>query len=105
MFLDEPTSSLDFSNQLRVWELVRDIAAKGTGAVVCTHDPNHILWFRDTVTALKDGAVLADGPAGVTVGKKLLADLHNRRIEIVAAGDRTMVCPVAADGDGSGGDI
>ncbi|MDR1049973.1 MAG: hypothetical protein LBP95_02620 [Deltaproteobacteria bacterium] len=67
--------------------------------------PHHILWFCDTVTALKDGAVLADRPAGVAVGKKLLAGLHNRRVEIVAAGDRTMVCPVAADGDGSGADI
>lgn len=62
IFLDEPTSSLDFSNQLIVWETVRDIADEGLGVVICCHDPNHILLFCDAVAALK-GSHLLDGGA------------------------------------------
>jgi iron complex transport system ATP-binding protein len=78
MFLDEPTSSLDFSNQLIVWETVRAIASQGLGVVICCHDPNHILWFCDEVAALKNGKILADGPTGSTINRELLQTLYGR---------------------------
>ena len=52
LFLDEPTSALDFSNQLKVLNILREIADKGTTIVACTHDPNHVLWFCDSVVVL-----------------------------------------------------
>jgi len=44
-------------------ETVRDIAAEGLGAIICCHDPNHILWFCDQVAALKNGRLLAVDPS------------------------------------------
>ena len=93
MFLDEPTSSLDFSNQLTVWETVRDIAAEGLGVVICCHDPNHILWFCDEVAALKDGKLLAKGPVESTIGQDLLEDLYSRPINTEQVGSRTFIYP------------
>ncbi|MDR2366919.1 MAG: ABC transporter ATP-binding protein [Deltaproteobacteria bacterium] len=93
MFLDEPTSSLDFSNQLVVWEAIRAIAAEGLGVVICCHDPNHILWFCDEVTALKAGLALAQGPVGEVMAQGLLEDLYGRPIQTVTVGSRTFIYP------------
>lgn len=93
MFLDEPTSSLDFSNQLIVWETVRDIAAEGLGVVICCHDPNHILWFCDEVAALKDGHLLKAGPVGETMTRELLEEIYSRPINAERVGERTFIYP------------
>lgn len=93
MFLDEPTSSLDFSNQLVVWETVRDIAAEGPGVVICCHDPNHILWFCDEVAALKDGRLLATGSVKTTITRDLLEELYDRPINTQTLDSRTFIYP------------
>ncbi|MDL2307777.1 ABC transporter ATP-binding protein [Desulfovibrio sp. OttesenSCG-928-C06] len=93
LFLDEPTSSLDFSNQLVVWETVRDIARQGMGAVICCHDPNHILWFCDEVAVLKHGRLLASGPVKSTITSALLEELYERPVTIADAWGKTFICP------------
>ena len=93
MFLDEPTSSLDFSNQLIVWKTVRDIAAEGLGVVICCHDPNHILWFCDDVVALKDGQILEAGPVSKTITSELLEKIYSHPINTQRLGTRTFVYP------------
>jgi iron complex transport system ATP-binding protein len=93
MFLDEPTSSLDFANQLVVWETVRSIAAEGLGVVICCHDPNHILWFCDEVAALKGGRILAQGKVGQTMGRDLLEELYGRSIGVEKVSGRTFIYP------------
>lgn len=93
MFLDEPTSSLDFVNQLVVWETVRAIAAEGPGVVICCHDPNHILWFCDEVAALKDGRLLAVGEVKSTVTRELLETMYDRPIKTEMVGPRMFIYP------------
>jgi iron complex transport system ATP-binding protein len=43
ILLDEPTSHLDFGNQLRILELVRRMSGMGYSVVMTTHDPNHAI--------------------------------------------------------------
>lgn len=93
MFLDEPTSSLDFSNQLIVWETVRAIAAEGLGVVICCHDPNHISWFCDDVAVLKDGRLLAAGPVNKTITCELLGEIYSRPIMAEQIGCRKFIFP------------
>ena len=99
LFLDEPTSSLDFSNQLVVWDAIRSLTQEGLGAVICCHDPNHILWFCDKVAALKNGRLLAEGPVGKTVTKGLLETLYDRPIEIITHGARSFIAPALQEGE------
>ena len=61
IFLDEPTSSLDFHNQIMVWNTLKSLTKKGATILVCCHDPNHILWFCDKVLCLKSGKLIAHG--------------------------------------------
>ncbi|MBW9148924.1 ABC transporter ATP-binding protein [Clostridium sp. CM028] len=41
MIMDEPTSNLDFGNQIRVLEQINNLAKKGLGVIMTSHFPNH----------------------------------------------------------------
>ena len=99
LFLDEPTSSLDFSNQLVVWEAVRSLTQEGLGAVVCCHDPNHILWFCDEVAVLKEGCLLAEGLVEVIITKELLETLYDRPVQMIKSGSMSFIGPVLQEGE------
>ncbi|MEJ2513832.1 MAG: ABC transporter ATP-binding protein [Gammaproteobacteria bacterium] len=72
LVMDEPTASLDFSNQAVVLkELVR-LADSGLGIVLSTHDPDHALSMGTRVALLKSGRLVADGtPGDVLTGDHL----------------------------------
>jgi iron complex transport system ATP-binding protein len=77
LLLDEPTASLDFGNQMFVWRTIRDLARQGRAVLVCTHEPNHVLWFCDRAVALgRDGRVLADGTPEQVVTSDLVSRLY-----------------------------
>ena len=41
MILDEPTSNLDFGNQIKVLEVIKRLSRQGLSIVMTTHYPNH----------------------------------------------------------------
>ena len=54
LLLDEPTSSLDFKNQISVLKMISRIAREEEVTVVMTlHDPNYALMFSDEVVLLR----------------------------------------------------
>jgi iron complex transport system ATP-binding protein len=63
LLLDEPTANLDISHQVRVLDLVRDLAHGCRMAVaVVTHDLNLAAEFADRILLLACGEVRGDGP-------------------------------------------
>jgi iron complex transport system ATP-binding protein len=93
LLLDEPTASLDFGNQLLLWQTVRGLVAEGRTALICTHDPNHVLWFCDRALVLgRDGRIAADGTAQEVVSDRLVETLYGPVGELLGSGrDRTVV--------------
>ncbi|MGE4281329.1 MAG: ABC transporter ATP-binding protein [Magnetospirillum sp.] len=67
LVLDEPTSNLDFGNQVAVLEQVRDLAARQDMAVIMTtHDPNHALGYGSAVATLdRQGRFTLGRPAEI----------------------------------------
>lgn len=55
LVLDEPASSLDFGNQVRVLRCVKRLAAQGFGILMATHHPEHALRCADRVAVLGEG--------------------------------------------------
>jgi len=62
--LDEPTRGMDRARKGELVALVGDLAARGAGVVVATHDVEFAAEFAERVVLLGDGVVIADGPAG-----------------------------------------
>ena len=72
LVMDEPTSSLDYGNQLRVLCCVKELARRGYTVILSTHDPQHALRFADCVLALSGGGVAAFGGARDVLTAELL---------------------------------
>ena len=69
LLLDEPTSYLDFKNQISTLKMIKEISKRQKVTVMMTlHDPNHALMFSDDVALLRklncgrEGNLVAFGP-------------------------------------------
>jgi len=61
--LDEPTRGMDRARKQDLTELVAELAERGAGVVVATHDVEFAAAFAERVVLLGDGVVIADGAA------------------------------------------
>jgi energy-coupling factor transport system ATP-binding protein len=61
--LDEPTRGMDRARKGDLVDLIGDLAERGAGLLVATHDVEFAAAFAARVVLLGDGVVIADGPA------------------------------------------
>jgi len=61
--LDEPTRGMDRARKDDLVGLIGDLAGRGAGLLVATHDVEFAAAFAERVVLLGDGVVIADGPA------------------------------------------
>jgi energy-coupling factor transporter ATP-binding protein EcfA2 len=61
--LDEPTRGMDRARKGDLVDLIGDLAARGAGLLVATHDVEFAAAFAERVVLMGDGVVIADGPA------------------------------------------
>ncbi len=61
LLLDEPTSALDIHYQVKFFRLLRNLAIKGMGVAVVTHDINFASLFSDGLMFLVEGRCIASG--------------------------------------------
>lgn len=87
LFLDEPTSSLDFGNQVRILGILRELSrAEGITIVMTTHMPEHAMAISDMIVLLKDGGILGQGEPLDVVTEENLYALYGVRARIVRIG-------------------
>ncbi len=61
LVMDEPTSDLDYANQLRVGQIIRQLRGEGLGILFTTHAPESPFSLADQVLLLQEGSVCAQG--------------------------------------------
>jgi len=94
MLLDEPTSNLDFKNQLLIWSIIRKIVDHGKSAVICTHDPNHVLWFCDRVMILgNEGFIIAEGEPVEIINDEMLNRIYGHICNVSNSQGHSIVMP------------
>ncbi|AHF79481.1 ABC transporter ATP-binding protein [Thermococcus paralvinellae] len=94
LVFDEPTSFLDFKNQLLVLSVIEKIAEKLEKLVLLSlHDPNLALTFCDEVFLMKDGKILMHGRIDEVVNEENLNLLYELKTRIVKIDDRKIVVP------------
>jgi len=60
--LDEPTRGMDRARKDDLAALIGELATRGAGLLVATHDVEFAALFAERVVLLGDGVVIADGP-------------------------------------------
>ncbi len=77
IILDEPTSSLDFGNQLKVLGHIKELCKNGYTAIVSSHNPQHALMYASKVIALKNGTILCAGDPHDVINTDMIKKLYD----------------------------
>ena len=81
--LDEPTAHLDYGNQYRVVQLIKQLADEGYTLIMTTHNPEHVGILNGKVAILNRQGVLGVGQASETLNGGTLSELYGLNIKTV----------------------
>lgn len=93
MIFDEPTAALDFNNQILFWQIIKKISKSDKSILVCTHEPNHALWFCSEFIALKNGKLIKKGEISSKFDEELFLEIYNRKAHIRSIGNLQLILP------------
>ncbi len=83
ILLDEPTAHLDYGNQYRVVQMVKQLAREGYALIMTTHNPDHAIILNGKVAILNREGVLGVGQAADTLNRETLSSLYGLEIKTV----------------------
>ncbi len=97
LILDEPTSHLDFRNQILVLEKVRSIVIeRKLTALMTLHDPNLALLFSHQVILISEGRILDAGSPKSVITADNLRSMYGIEVSVISGNGAGFICPVVA---------
>ena len=99
LIMDEPTSSLDYGNQLRVMQRIRELARQGYTILLSSHNPQQALLFADRILALHEGVICADGAPEEVITAELLETLYGIKTRLTVFEEGRLIVPLLKEGD------
>jgi len=90
LLLDEPTSHLDYGNQIQVLSLIERLKEKGIAFVMTSHFPDHAFIISDKVGIMREGAFSMIGPSEEAVTSESLKETYkvDFRVEYIEVAER-----------------
>ena len=93
VLLDEPLNNLDMRHASQTMGLIRRLATElNKTIVIVLHDVNFASYHADRVVAMKEGAIVADGPPREIITGPSMAEIFDLEVPVHSYADR----PVAA---------
>ncbi len=86
LFMDEPTSSLDFGNQVRILNRINRLRDKGISVVLTTHAPDHVFLCGSKVIVFNEGQFSRMGEPDLVVTEELLQSVYHVDVKIHQTG-------------------
>ncbi len=97
MLLDEPTASLDLGYQMEIAALLGDLnRQRGVTMVVATHDLNFAAGVCNELALLREGELMASGPANEVLTRDAIGALYGVEADVTrhATTGRLVVVPI-----------
>ncbi|MFW2512408.1 ABC transporter ATP-binding protein [Demequina sp. SO4-13] len=90
VLLDEPLNNLDMVHATGLMRLLRGLAdSQGKSVVMVLHDVNYASAYSDRIIAMRDGALVQDGPPETVITEHALEDVYGMNFRVHAVdGDR-----------------
>lgn len=83
LFLDEPSTGLDPQARAHVWQIIRDINAKGKTIILTTHYMEEAQNLCDTIAIMDNGKIIEQGAPKDLVEKHCTDGTEPRNLESV----------------------
>lgn len=87
LIMDEPTSSLDYGNQMKVQKQLRNLIKEGYSIIQSTHNPEQTYFFADRIICIKDGQVFREGKPEEIMDAKLISSLYGIDVRAISTED------------------
>lgn len=95
LIMDEPTSNLDFGNQIRVLKLIKDLVTySNIGLIMTTHHPNHVFLCGTKVILMKDGKVFKSGDPCEVMKEENLKEIYGAKVQLINAQNIKCFVPI-----------
>jgi iron complex transport system ATP-binding protein len=92
LILDEPTSHLDFGNQLKTLDIISKLASEGLSVVMTSHFPDHAFISSNKVAIMKDCNFMAVGAPDDVITQENMEKTYGIHVEIVDMGPNRKIC-------------
>jgi iron complex transport system ATP-binding protein len=77
LLMDEPASSLDFGNQIKLIAQVNRLKDRSLGILMATHSPDHAFMCRADVIALHNGKICEQGHCSRIITEAILKEIYD----------------------------
>ena len=93
LIMDEPTSNLDYGNQVRVLDAVKNLTRSGYTVIQSTHNPDQAFLYADEVLALRRDATCAYGKPKDLISEGMIRELYGIDVKLNSLyEDKIRVC-------------
>jgi len=92
LILDEPTSFLDYSNQLLVLEKAMELVKKGYSCLYSTHNPDLALAYSTRVLAMDKGQISFSVKPEELEGSNALSTIYKRSLTVEKISTGRLIC-------------
>jgi|SRR5699024_5716017 len=82
LIMDEPTSNLDYGNQIRVLKHINELAKRDIGIIMTSHFPDHAFMASTKVLVMNRGNKFHIGKPDEVVTSELLQEIYNIKVQI-----------------------
>jgi len=76
LIMDEPTANLDYSNQIKMLQVIKSLAEKGYSILMTSHFPDHAFLACNKTALMRDGVIMAQGMPDKVVTTENLSKLY-----------------------------
>lgn len=87
LIMDEPTSNLDYGNQVRVLKHIKKLARRDIGIIMTSHFPDHAFMASTKILAINRESKYTIGTPEEVVTSELLEDIYKIRVQIETVKD------------------
>ena len=82
LLMDEPTSNLDYGNQVKVLKQVLDLAGEGLVVVMTTHSPEHAAICATRVALFQQEGPVLQGPPGDVIREDVMRQAYGVDVKL-----------------------
>ena len=82
LIMDEPTSNLDFGNQIKILHQVLQLRKEGIGILMATHSPDHVFLCESKVVAIHRDKVIQAEYKNESLDDSFFSDIYDAKVKI-----------------------
>jgi len=87
LVMDEPTSSLDFGNQIKIIRQVNALKNNSLGIIMATHSPDHAFMCDANVAIIHKGKMWKTGHSNDVVSEEILKEIYGVEVKVRLLGN------------------